>query len=412
MRDEMKRRDEGRGTRDEKDSASFVLASGASGRPSESRQLRDERSSIVHLLVTKDLSVERAGATLLDVPELTISEGEVLSLIGPNGAGKTTLLQVLCYLLKPFCGEIFFKGKRVNSEYPLYEYRRKLAMVFQEPLLFDTTVFENVASGLRFRRMKWPEIKTAVMESMEMFGIVHLNSRSARTLSGGEAQRTSLARAFALKPEILLLDEPFASLDPPTRESLIGDLEWILQHFKTTVVFATHDRMEALHLSDRIAVMNEGKMLQLGSPEEVMNHPADGFVASFVGVETILDGRVVKEGEGIITVSVSGYEIEAVGEIPFGEKVILCIRPENVTISKNSRGMVTSARNVFTGKVEKITPLGLFQKVHIDCGFPIVAYVTNDSLKSLSLEEGKVVDTSFKATAIHVVRKSSREKQY
>jgi len=402
----MKRRDEGRGTRDEKDSASIVLASGASGRPSEFHQLRDERSSIVYLLEARNLHVERAGATLLDVPELTIGEGEVLSLIGPNGAGKTTLLHALCYLLKPINGEIFFKGQRVNSEYPIFEYRRRLAMVFQEPLLFNTTVFGNVASGLKFRRVKRSEIKTAVMESMEMFGIGHLSNRSARTLSGGEAQRTSLARAFALKPEILLLDEPFASLDPPTRESLIGDLERILQHFKTTVVFATHDRMEALHLSDRIAVMNEGKILQLGSPEEVMNHPVDGFVASFVGVETILDGRVVKEGEGIITVSVSGYEIEAVGKIPLGEKVILCIRPENVTISKNSRGMVTSARNVFPGKIERITPLGLFQKVHIDCGFPIVAYVTNDSLKSLSLEEEKVVDASFKATAIHVVKRT------
>ena len=379
----MKRRNEGRRTRDEKDS-----------------------TSIVYLLEARNLHVERAGATLLDIPEVTISEGEVLSLIGPNGAGKTTLLQALCYLLKPINGEIFFKGQRVNSEYPISEYRRRLAMVFQEPLLFNTTVFGNVASGLKFRRVKRSEIKTAVMESMEMFGIGHLSNRSARTLSGGEAQRASLARAFALKPEVLLLDEPFSALDPPTRESLIGDLERILQHFKTTVVFATHDRMEALHLSDTIAVMNEGKILQLGSPEEVMNHPADGFVASFVGVETILDGRVVKESEGILTVSVSGYEIEAVGKIPIGEKVILCIRPENVTISKNSRGMITSARNVFTGKVERITPLGLFQKVHIDCGFPIVAYVTNDSLKSLSIEEGKIVDASFKATAIHVVRRT------
>lgn len=379
----MKRRNEGRRTKDEKDSA-----------------------SIVYLLEARNLHVERAGTTLLDVPELVIGDGEVLSLIGPNGSGKTTLLQTLCCLSKPFYGEIFFKGQRVNSEYPISEYRRRLAMVFQEPLLFNTTVFGNVASGLKFRRVKRSEIKTSVMESMEMFGIGHLSNRSARTLSGGEAQRASLARAFALKPEVLLLDEPFAFLDPPTRESLIGDLERILQHFKTTVVFATHDRMEALHLSDRIAVMNEGKILQLGSPEEVMNHPADGFVASFVGVETILNGRVVKESEGILTVSVSGYEIEAVGEIPLGEKVILCIRPENVTISKNSRGMVTSARNVFTGKVEKITPLGLFQKVHIDCGFPIVAYVTNDSLKSLSIEEGKIVDASFKATAIHVVRRT------
>ncbi len=139
-------------------------------------------------------------------------------------------------------------------------------MVFQEPLLFDTTVFDNVATGLKIRKEKRSAIQERVEEQLERFGIAHLSHRSARTLSGGEAQRTSLARAFAVQPEILFLDEPFASLDPPSQESLIEDLEGILRQTQTTTIFATHDRLEALRLSDRIAVMNGGKILQVGTP--------------------------------------------------------------------------------------------------------------------------------------------------
>jgi tungstate transport system ATP-binding protein len=357
------------------------------------------------ILEAKNLEVKRGGTIILQIPSLLIPEGEILSLIGPNGAGKTTLLQTLSYLLKPFQGEIFFKGEKVNSNHSVFEYRRKLSMVFQEPLLFDTKVFDNVASGLKIRRMKRQEIHRIVMEHLDRFGIGHLSYRSARTLSGGEAQRTSLARAFAIQPEVLLLDEPFASLDPPTRESLIEDLERILRQTRTTAIFATHDRLEALRLSDRIAVMNGGKILQIGTSGEVMNHPVNEFVASFVGVETVLTGRVIKRDGGTFVVSISGKEIEAVGEAHLGDTVILCIRPENVTLSIHSSIEVTSARNVFMGKIVKITSLGLYQKVQLHCGFPLVAYITNQSLEGLSLREGREVKASFKATAIHVVKK-------
>jgi len=357
------------------------------------------------ILEARNIEVERGGTILLNIPSLSIEKGEILALIGPNGAGKTTLLQTLSYLLKPFQGEILFKGKKVETNHSVLEYRRKLAMVFQEPLLFDTTVFNNVASGLKIRGMGKGEIQKKVMENLERFGISHLSQRSAKTLSGGEAQRTSLARAFDIQPEILLLDEPFASLDPPTRESLIEDLEHILYQTKTTTIFATHDRLEALGLSDRIAVMHGGRILQIGTPDEVMNHPVDEFVASFVGVDTILTGKVIKKNGGTFVASISGKEIEAVGEVHIGETVVLCIRPENVTLSTQPRLEATSARNVFTGRIIKIAPLGPYQKVQLGCGFPLVAYVTNHSLEELSLTEGKEVRASFKATAIHVVRK-------
>jgi len=359
----------------------------------------------VPILEVKNLKVKRGGTTILNIPSLLIQGGEVLSLIGPNGAGKTTLMQTLSYLSKPFQGEIFFKGEKVETNYSVLEYRRKLAMVFQEPLLFDTMVFNNIASGLKIRGMRKNEIRDRVMEQLNRFGIGHLSDRSAKTLSGGEAQRTSLARAFALRPEILLLDEPFASLDPPTRDSLIEDLEHILHQTQITAILATHDRMEALRLSDRVAVMSAGKILQIGSPGEVMNQPVDEFVASFVGVETILRGRVVKRNGGTFVASVEGREIEAVGDAHLGEAVVLCIRPENVTLSTQDSKEGSSARNVIPGKIVKITPLGFYQKIQLDCGFDLVAYITNHSLEELSLVEGKEVKASFKATAVTVIRK-------
>jgi len=359
----------------------------------------------VPILEAKNLEVERGGALLLGIPSFSIGKGEILSLIGPNGAGKTTLLQTLSYLLRPFQGEIFFRGKKIETNHSVLEYRRKLAMVFQEPLLFDTTVFNNVASGLKIRGMRRNEIRDRVMEQLSLFGIGHLSDRSAKTLSGGEAQRTSLARAFALRPEILLLDEPFSSLDPPTRDSLIEDLEHILQQTRTTAIFATHDRLEALRLSDRIAVMNGGQIIQIGSPEEVANHPVNELVASFMGVETILTGKVIRRDGGTFIVSVEGQEIEAVGDAHSGERVVLCIRPENVTLSTRFSQEGTSARNVFSGEIVKIISLGFYQKVHLHCGFPLVAYVTNHSLEELSLGEGKEVRVSFKATAVTVMRK-------
>jgi len=357
------------------------------------------------ILEVRDLHVKSGGVNVLDISSLAVSEGEVLSLIGPNGAGKSTLLLALCRLLKSVQGNVAFKGKTVDTNHSLFAYRRKIAMVFQEPLLFDSTVFENVASGLKIRGMRHDEMKQIVADCLERFGIGHLVQRSARKLSGGEAQRTSLARAFATKPEIVLLDEPFSSLDPPTRESLMGDLERILRETGTTTIMATHDQVEALRLSDRIAVMNQGKIAQIGTPEQVMNQPVDEFVASFVGMETVFSGHVTKTYDGTFITSVSGREIEAVGAVKPGEKVVCFIRPENVTLSTGASDERSSARNMFRGTIVKIIPMGLFHKVQLDCGFPLVAYVTHQSLENLSLKESASVFASFKATAVHVIRK-------
>ncbi|MFZ4439560.1 MAG: ABC transporter ATP-binding protein [Syntrophales bacterium] len=353
------------------------------------------------LLQVEDLLVRRGGVTVLDISALDVLSGQVLALIGPNGAGKSTLLLTLAGLLKPVRGRLLFRGEPIGNGG--FDYRRHIAMVFQEPLLFDTTVFENVATGLKIRGVGRAEIGRMVPEYLERFGVGHLAKRSARKLSGGEAQRTSLARAFVTKPEIVFLDEPFSALDPPTRDALTGDLEQILRETHTTAVASTHDQTEALRLADRIAVVNGGRIAQIGPVAEVMNRPANEFVASFVGVETVLPGRVVETSDGVFVAAVEGGEIQAVGHVRTGDGVLCCIRPEHVTLSTNTPFSTSSARNVFSGTIRKITPLGLFHRVHLNCGFDLVAYVTRQSLETLSLDEGKSVIASFKATAVHVI---------
>lgn len=359
------------------------------------------------LLEIRNLEVKRGGAAVLDIPCLSLSAGEVLCLIGPNGAGKSTLLLTLARLLKSSKGDIVFKGKRIESNNSMLTYRRSLSMVFQEPLLFDTTVLENVASGLKIRGMRQDEMKQVAADCLERFGIGHIAGRSARKLSGGEAQRTSLARAFATKPEMVFLDEPFSSLDPPTRESLIDDLDRVLRETGTTTIMATHDQVEALRLSDRIAVMNQGQIVQIGTPDAVMNSPADEFVAAFVGVETILTGEIVRMGGGIVTCRVQDGEIEAVGDARPGERVVCCIRPEHVVLSTGLPRNGVSARNTYHGKIIRISLMGLFYKISLDCGFFLTAYVTIPSVENLALEEGKSVVVSFKATAVHLIRRSA-----
>ncbi|PJA47812.1 MAG: ABC transporter ATP-binding protein [Syntrophobacterales bacterium CG_4_9_14_3_um_filter_49_8] len=359
------------------------------------------------VLKVENLLVKRGGVTVLDISSLFIREGEILTLIGPNGTGKSTVLLTLACLLKPFRGSIIFKGQRVDTHQAIFAYRRKLSMVFQEPLLFNATVFDNVASGLNIRGMGKGDIQRRVMECLERFGISHLGRRSARKLSGGEAQRTSLARAFATLPEIVFLDEPFASLDPPGRESLIEDLGGILRETQTTAILATHDLQEALRLSDRLAVMNEGKIVQIGPPAEVMDHPVDLFVASFVGMETLMTGSVIEvgEGEGAFTVSISGHHVQVAGVATPGEKVVCGIRPEHVTLGTDPPRGKSAIRNVLSGKILKIVSLGLFCKVYLHCGFMVVAFVTRQFGENLSLKVGEDVTASFEATAVHVIRR-------
>jgi tungstate transport system ATP-binding protein len=355
------------------------------------------------LLEVQNIEVRRGGVRVLEVPQFSLRQAEVVCLVGPNGSGKSTLLLTLCSLLERQAGELVFKSQPVADRRSILDFRRNTATVFQEPLLFDTTVYDNVASGLKIRGLPRQEIRRRVEQNLERFHISHLATRAARKLSGGEAQRTSLARAFATEPEILFLDEPFSALDPPTRESLIDDLDHIFKETGIAVVMASHDQTEALRLADTMAVMQQGRLAQMGPPADVMNFPADAFVASFVGMGTVLKGRVVQVHQGTVSVRVAGELIECVGDAAAGQPVLLCIRPENVILALPGGQDCTSVRNCFSGTITRLIPLGHFFKVNLDCGFFLSTHITFQSRETLGLQEGMTVAVSFKATAVHMI---------
>ncbi len=355
------------------------------------------------LIEAENLKVVRGRVNVLDIPSFYLGDHEILSLIGPNGSGKSSLLLTLSCLLKPVTGQILFRGRVIGSNQETLDYRRRIAMVFQEPLLFDTTVFNNVASGLKIRGIPRKEIRIRVMESLERFSISHLADRSARKLSGGESQRVSLARALATNPEVIFLDEPFAALDPPTRNSIINDMEKIIRETGISAVLITHDESEALRLSDRIMVINEGRIVQSGSPPEVMNRPANRFVAQFVGMESVIPGIVLENKDGTVLISVNGGAIEAIGNLPPGEMVFCGIRPENVDIDIRSTKQSINCGNVFPGKITGIISVGPFLKITMDCGFPLAAYVNRRTFHGIKLTPGEQIAASFKADAVHLI---------
>ncbi len=349
------------------------------------------------------IQVARAGSTVLSIPELAVDAGQVLAVIGPNGAGKSTLLRVMGLLEAPTAGSVRFQGERVSPADGL-AIRRRMASVFQDSLLTDATVQDNVALGLRFRGVDRERVAPRVTEWLEQLGIAHLGCRLARTLSGGEAQRTALARALVLEPELLLLDEPFSALDQPTREALIEDLGRILRHRRATAVLVTHDRGEAQALGDRVAVMLGGRLLQVDEAGQVFRAPVSEEVARFVGVETLLECRVQAVNAGLAILEAGKQTIEVAQPAEAGEWVRLCVRPEDVTLTVRAGGSASSARNHLDGRIVRLAQSGPHVRVTIDCGFPLVALVTQRSVTEMGLGPGSPVTAHFKATAAHLLR--------
>lgn len=233
------------------------------------------------MIEISNLLIQRNGRDSLRVDSLRIKRGETLAVVGPNGAGKSTLLLALAHLLKPAKGEIKFNGKNIN-EWNDLEYRRRIAFVFQDPLLMDMSVEKNIALGLKFRGADDEHIRAQVDRWSKSMGVESLRARRANQLSGGEAQRVSLARAFVLDPELLLMDEPFSAVDPQTRGQLLDDLSGLLADEQRTTIFVTHNLREAAQMGDRIAVIVNGELKQTGTPNEVKENPADDLVKMFL----------------------------------------------------------------------------------------------------------------------------------
>jgi tungstate transport system ATP-binding protein len=356
----------------------------------------------------KDLVVKRSGREVLRADHLQVLENEVLAVIGPNGAGKSTLLLVISHLLSYDEGKILFKGRSIKDLNAL-DYRRRIALVLQEPLLMDTSVLNNVTMGLRFRKLPANEIEQRAEEWLDHLGIADLRNRAARSLSGGEAQRVSLARAFVLQPEVLLLDEPFSSLDAPTRSKLLEDFSLLLEKTGITTLFITHDLDEALLLGDRVAVLLDGRLRQCGPAQDVFAAPVDRDVAAFVGVETVISGQVKNSKDGQITIEAGQFTLESIGDLEIGRKVLLCLRPEDVTlfpgeeITRENGKPSSSARNRLCGSIKRIMSQGPLMRVVLDCGFPVVALITRASVQEMGLREGQVMTAAFKASAVHLI---------
>jgi tungstate transport system ATP-binding protein len=357
------------------------------------------------VLELRGARVERGGHLALDVPSFELGAGELVALIGPNGSGKTTLLLALMGLVPRAAGRALFRGEDLEAGGGLIGRRRRIALILQECLLLDGTVEGNVATGLRLRGVRGGELRRRVAAALERFGLAHLAGRAARKLSGGEARRVSLARALAVEPEVVLLDEPFSNLDAPTRQSITDDVERTLRAAGMAAILVTHDAGEALRLADRIVVMQGGRIVQSDAPSAVMNQPVNEFVASCVGMETILEGEVRARSGWELEVAVGDRVVAAVGEAEPGDAVHLCIRPENVVLDPSAPSHPTSARNVYLARITGVASIGPYLKLRLDCGFSLVAHVTAESYARLGLAPGRQVHALFKATAVHVIRR-------
>lgn len=314
------------------------------------------------LLRAEDIRVSQSRRTVLAVPQIEVREGEVFAVIGPNGAGKSTLLRVLAALQPPQQGRLFFRGRRVPWRRAL-AYRRRLAVVLQDPLLLSLSVFHNVALGLLLRGCWGKALRQRVTYWLEQFQVAHLAARPGLSLSGGEAQRVALARAFALEPEVLFLDEPFAGLDMPTRLAILTDLRRVLQETGLTTFLVTHDRDEALALADRVAVLFEGRLAQVGPVEEVFLHPADERIAAFVGVENRVPARIVGRRNGWVRLRFpGGAEIEVAASFSEGEEALVCVRPEEIELTPAE---TCPAAQTLRGQVTQSVPLGLQVRVEV-----------------------------------------------
>lgn len=348
------------------------------------------------------VTVQYGRTVAVEVDRLEVLESEVLVIIGPNGSGKSSLLRTMGLLEPPATGVIRFKGQPVDSRRVL-PLRRQMASVFQDPLLIDATVFQNAALGLGFRRVRRADLASRVQPWLDRLGIGHLGERRARTLSGGEAQRTALARALVLRPALLLLDEPFGALDQPTRETLIVELGRILREDRITTVMVTHDQSEAMTLGDRVAVLMAGRIRQIDQAARLFRSPVSEVVARFVGVETIVDSEVIAAKDGLTTLDAGGQKVEVSAAARPGDRVRLCLRPEDVTLALPQQIAASSSPNHMTGIVTHLLPQGAHVRVTVDCGFPLAAMVTGRSVEELRLAVGSSVVAIFTPTAAHVL---------
>lgn len=336
--------------------------------------------------VTKTFPPDKVIVSALS---LEVKKGEFFSILGPSGCGKTTCLRLVNGLEAPTAGTIRINGKVVNN---LHSHKRNVHTVFQKYALFPhLNVFENVAFGLRMKKKSSSEIRSRVEKMLQLVRLGDYAKRGIQQLSGGEQQRVALIRALVNEPDILLLDEPLAALDLKLREQLQLELASIQKQLGTTFIFVTHDQGEALTLSDRVAIMNKGKLEQIGTPTEVYEHPASTFVARFVGTTNLISGQVTAETENRLTVQTSllGGETKLLyaqkpeKTVPsLSSPVWVAIRPEKIRIRLSAPAQTESPLNAVRGTLVERIYLGPTTQVKLSIREdlpPLILLISNQA---------------------------------
>lgn len=294
---------------------------------------------------------------------LTISKGEFVTLLGPSGCGKTTTLRLIAGFEFPTSGQINLDGKNIADEPPN---KRDMAMVFQSYAVFPhLNVFENIAYGLRVRNFSNAEIKDKIDKVIALTELTGLENRAPNQISGGQQQRVALARALVVEPKVLLFDEPLSNLDAKLREEMRFEIRDLQKRLGITAIYVTHDQQEALVMSDKIAVMNNGKLMQLGSPEEIYEHPKSKFVAEFIGLSDFISGRVESFDSSHAQISIGSAKlvVPVIPGLQNGQQKLLFIRPNDVEFTSEKSG-----DNILGGTIQQATYLGEHMDYRIGVG--------------------------------------------
>ena len=341
------------------------------------------------IIELKNISKAFDGETVLDSINLDIHDNEFITLLGPSGCGKTTTLRIIGGFEYPDNGDVIFMGEKINDVPP---HKRHVNTVFQKYALFPhLNVFENVAFPLREKKMPKAEINKKVEEMLKMVMLSGFAKRSVTSLSGGQQQRVAIARALVNEPKVLLLDEPLGALDLKLRKDMQQELKKIQKNTGITFVFITHDQEEALSMSDTIVVMSEGKIQQIGTPNDIYNEPVNAFVADFIGESNIVDGIMLDD----LKVSFNGHTFECLDKgFNKNEPVDVVIRPEDVDIVAPEKGMLK-------GTVTSVTFMGVHNEAIVDInGFKWMIQTTDPVI------ENSFIGISLDPDAIHIMKKS------
>ncbi|NTU71952.1 MAG: ABC transporter ATP-binding protein [Coriobacteriia bacterium] len=336
----------------------------------------------------------------LSVDRIEAPAGSTLALLGPSGSGKTTLLHVLGLLEKPDSGQVLLGGRPVAPGDR--EARLSMAGVFQRPYLFKGTVAGNVGYGLAMRGVPTSDRPARIAQALEHVGLEGYGPRGAHQLSGGEAQRVSLARALVLNPRVLLLDEPLGSLDALLKRKLAQEFARIVRGTDSTVIWVTHDQDEAMMVADQVAIVNAGRVVTSGHADTIMGLPSDDWTAAFLGVEPPQHGRVTSSSAGLVDISAGGVTLEVTGDADTGTEVLFAIRPEDVLLFEPGVDLpLATARNRLPATVVSCTSRGATNHIVLQVGgLRLAASVSRAATQELNLAPGAQTLAVFKASAV------------